>query len=242
MGDMRPLCRSFALLLFIGFQAPITLLADYVMGPPEVNQSLKSIAQIQKLLKASLPDKERAEAIYRLAKEAEDLTFLINLEIRSHGFEQKQLIDLAVQRCGKLEVSIRYDSKKNRYLYDRGAFASYLKLAPEGPKAREARFMTIERTFYNQKTPDGPEMQNLIGDIKEFLAAYPQFEKTSELELYLAISYRDLYRLYAEAGSDGALAAKNEAERICEKIIRNYPEEPEAKIAENMLKAIRSSQ
>ena len=217
---------------------PTTTWADYILGPPEVNSSLKALTRFVKEGEEAKTAFARADALAKVAKEANYLASLINFEIRSHGLDQKRLIDLAVLRCGELGVVISYDSRKQRYLYDQSAYAEYLRLDPFGPEGQEARFMVFERTFYAQKSDDRSGMTRLVGDIEQFLSLYPKDGRRSELELFLVVLYRDLSRMKAEEPG-GGLRERMKVERLCEEIMSKYPTTPEARVAETILKNLR---
>jgi hypothetical protein len=228
-----------ALLILLALHAPVPLRADYVLGPPEVNDSLKTLGLLRKRADAAQTPRDRADALFDLAQEASSLTSLINLEIRSHGFEQRPLIELAVQRCAAIGVTLTFDSGKDRYEYDRQAYAEYLKLAPPARDERQrvARFVVIEKTFYKQKSSDRPGIETLIRDIEQFLARFPDEERKSELELFLAVLYRDLFTLKASE-PDGGIAERKRTEEICKTLVANYPASPEARVAEGILKRL----
>lgn len=212
--------------------------ADYILGPPEVNKTLKALALFQREQHEAKDAAAKAEVLAKLAKEANYLVSLINLEIRSHGFEQKPLIDLTVSRCEQLNVIITYDSRKERYVYDQGAYAEYIRLHPSGPDAQEARYQVFERTFYSQKSTDLPGITRLIYDIKEFLALYPEDTRRSELELFQVVLHRDLFRIKA-AEPGGGLDEKARVENLCKALIAKYPASPEARVAETILKNLK---
>lgn len=226
------------LFLLLVVCVPLSAEADYILGPPEVNKTLKALALFQRERNEAKDATARAEVLAKLAKEVNYLASLINLEIRSHGFEQKSLIDLAVSRCEELNVIITYDSRKERYVYDQSAYAEYIRIHPSGPDAQEARYKVFERTFYAQKSTDRSGITLLIRNIDEFLSLYPEDTRRSELELFLVVLHRDLFRIKA-AEPGGGLEAKKRAEELCEALIARYPATPEARVAETILKNLK---
>jgi hypothetical protein len=226
------------LLLIVLACTPETAWADYIIGPREVNDSLKTMTLMLRQTKEATSTNAKADALAKLAQEANYLTSLINLEIRSHGLEQKPLIELALRRCEELGVAISYDYKKELYFYDQRAYAEYLRLNPSGPHDREARFMVVERKFYTQTSDDLPGITQLVGEIEQFLARYPHEERRSEIELFLVVLHRDLYRIKI-SDPDGGVSEKKKVQQLCEALIAKYPSSPEARVAATILKNLK---
>ncbi|MBI3940449.1 MAG: hypothetical protein HY315_06410 [Acidobacteria bacterium] len=208
---------------------------DYVMGPPEVNESLKNMTNLKTRATQAASKREKAEALFSLAMEAEELSSLMNEEIMAHGFDQRALIDLAVRRCAALEITIFYDDGKRAYLYDRAAFGQYLELQPKGAHADEARFLVLEKTFYTQKETDETGLRKFVQEAARFKKTYPRYERKSELDLFLAISYLNLSRLEDKKQSPGGAALKGKAVALFNEIVQKYPNTPEASTAQRVL-------
>ena len=122
------------------------LLGHEILGPVQVNQSLKSIQQSQTTLRSNVSAGDKEEALFKIGAEAYALMKLINSEINEHGTESDRgLIDLAVRRCKAMGVNIQLAAGKDYYTYDFEAFAAYLKLVPRGAHAPDARFRSEER-------------------------------------------------------------------------------------------------
>lgn len=229
--------RLITVLILVIATGPAPAWADYILGATEVNNSLKTLSRFVKESQDGKTARARADALAKLAKEANYLASLINLEIRSHGFEQKPLIDLAVGRCEDLGVSIRYDSGKERYFYDQRAYAEYLRVAPSGPHRREAKFLVLERMFYAQKSTDRAGIADLTREIEQFLSRYPKDPRRVELELFLVVLHRDMYRL--TSGEPGAgIVEKDKVKKLCAALIARYPGTAEAKVAEAILNGL----
>jgi len=74
-----------------------------------------------------------------------------------------------------------------------------LSAAPRGPHASDAEFTLIAYQFYQSEGGDLGQLLSAVETKRRFLARHPAFKANAELRLYLAIDYRDLYRLYREA-------------------------------------------
>jgi hypothetical protein len=172
--------------------------ADIIMSAAGLNATLKRMERLTAQA-ASGAGAARAQAVFRIGMEADGLASLINDEIVSHGTQERDLIDLALQRTKEIGISIAYNRDKKKFFYDGAAFRQYLSAAPNGDHAAEAEFTLISYQFYQS---DGSDVRALVAGAdakKTFLARYPKFKGNAELSLYLAIDYRDAYRHYRGA-------------------------------------------
>jgi hypothetical protein len=198
----RPLALAALLLLLVAGPAR----GDVIMTAAALNTTLKTMERLTQQMTAGA-EAQRSEATFQLAVQADALAVLMNDEVRSHGMEQRELIDLALRRTRELGVAITYHRDKKRFFYDGAAFQQYLKAAPRGAHAADAEFTLLAYQFYQS---DGSDLQQLLAGAeakKRFLARYPTFKANAELSLYLAIDYRDAYHHYRDA-HDAAAAEK----------------------------------
>lgn len=221
--------RVLILLLIL---LPVQARADIVLDPMELNESLKRIARWKGEIEKA-PDSEAAlEALVSIGKEADELARTFNREIESHGRANAQLIDLAIDRLKKLGVNIGYHQGKSLYYYDCAAYIEYLKQAPQGKGAADARFGLIDYKFFQSMGNNVKELLDAAAEKQKFLKDYPDYAMNPRVILYLGIDYRDLFRLYSRQGERAAAARyRRLAMDAFKRVIARYPESEEASSA-----------
>jgi hypothetical protein len=209
--------------------------ADVVLTSENLNAALKTI---ERLARDARPGPAAADDLFQLATEADALAALLNAEVAAHGFQQRPLLDLALQRTRELGVGVAYRDDKRKYFYDCAAFEAYLRAQPAGPHALDATFKLIERDFYRTRPDDADAVRRAADRIRAFLSRHSRYGRNAEVMLFLAIDYRDLYRHYADR--DPRLAARygHLAERQLASISRGYPAAEHARIAREMLRRL----
>jgi len=163
----------------------------------------------------------------------------MNLEVESHGMQERELLDLALSRTKELGVGIAYNRGKKKFFYAGDAFTEYLKEAPRGTHAAPAEFKLLSYRFYQSSAGDIEALGAAAAAKRRFLSRYPRFERNAELRLYLAVDYRDLRLRYDEA-HDGVNAAKYRrlARAECRRITREYPRTEQAAAARQLLRGL----
>jgi len=190
--------RAAAAALLLSVAAGGAVHADIILSASGLNATLKKMERLTQQ-RASGTTRERAEALFALGQEADALAELLNDEVAAHGSQEKGLIDLALARTAELGVSIAYKREKEKYFYDNAAFQQYLKDAPRGPHAAEAEFKIIQREFFQSAGMDIPAVLAASERKSAFLRRYRTFSRNAEVNLMLAMDYRDVYRHYQAA-------------------------------------------
>ena len=229
---MKRLVPLLALVLLYGHAAA----AHEILGPVEVNRLLKSMQQWHNKLAATTAA-EKHEALFNIGLDAYALMKLINSDVKEHGAENQGLIDLAVNRSAALGVRIARMPGTDFYLYDFDAFVSYLRLAPRGEHAAEARFALVEKKFYEQKGDATPApLLERVAEKRKLLEDYPQFGRRADLEMFLILDYLDLSNAYIEAGDRAKSDEyKQLALRLCRELAEKYPDTGAAMFARDLL-------
>jgi hypothetical protein len=213
--------------------------ADVIMSAAALNSTLTEMEKLQRETTSQVP-REREEALFRLASEADALASIMNLEVESHGMQERELLDLALRRTKELGVGIAYNRDKKQFFYDGAAFEGYLKAAPRGSHAAAAEFKLLSYGFYQSSASDIPALTAAAETTKQFLVRYPTFEANAEVRLYLAVDYRDLHRRYTEARENRQAAKYRElAREECLRIERQYPKTDQADAARQLLRSLR---
>jgi hypothetical protein len=212
--------------------------ADVIMSASALNATLKKIEKLKQQTAADVRP-EREEALFQLAAEADGLAAIMNLEVESHGMQERALLDLALSRTKELDVGVAYNRDKKKFFYDGAAFAEYLKSAPHGAQAATAEFKLLSYRFYQSSGVDIAALNAAVDAKKRFLVRYPGFASNAELRLYLAVDYRDLHRLYLQARDNASAAASRQLARAeCLRIVRQYPGSDQADAARQLLRGL----
>lgn len=213
------------------------LLGHEILGPVQVNQGLKSIQQSQTTLRSNVSASEKEEALFKIGVEAYALMKLINSDISEHGRENQGLIDLAINRCKTMGVNIQPAAGKDYYMYDFEAFTSYLKLAPRGSYAPEARFALIEKSFYDEHRQRTPQLLlKQIEEKKQLLQKFPNLSRRADLQMFLILDYLELHTEYLER-RDLAKSTqyRDLALELCRQVMKNHPDTDAADFARDLL-------
>ena len=214
------------------------LLGHEILGPVQVNQSLKSIQQAQTTLRSNVSAGEKEEALFKIGVEAYELMKLINYDISEHGRENQGLIDVAINRSKTMGVNIQLAAGKDYYMYDFEAFTSYLKLAPRGSYVPDARFALIEKSFYDehrgQRTPQ--LLLKQIEEKKQLLQEFPNLSRRADLQMFVILDYLQLHTDYLEK-KDLAKSTqyRDLALELCRQVMKNYPDTGAADFARDLL-------
>jgi TolA-binding protein len=230
---MNRLCWFLGIVLVCA--APAAARADIILTAQNLNEALKNMERLK--LKASrAAPADRAEAIYLLGLEADALASLMSDEVIAHGDQEQLLLDLGLARTRELGVAIAYSREKRKFFYDGAAFREYVAAAPEGPQAARANFKVIEGEFYQSTGTDANAILEAAARKTSFLSRFPAFELNAEVNLMLAIDYRDLYRIHDEAGDT---ARRNRYRDLVRRqyraITRQFPGTEQADAARKLL-------
>jgi len=213
--------------------------ADVIMSAAALNATLKTMEKLTR--QAETPTaRDRADALFQLAAEADGLASLMNREVESHGMQERELLDLALSRTRELGIAIAYNRDKKKFFYDGAAFTAYLAASPSGSHAADASFTLLSYQFYQLSPADLGALTAAADATKRFLARHPTFGANAEVRLYLAVDYRDLHRRYLEAHDD-ANAGKYQqlAREECRRIARLYPRTDQADAARQLLQGLK---
>jgi len=218
-----------------------TARGDVIMSAPALNATLKTMEKLKREVDGGAPA-TRVEALFQLGAEADALAGTMNLEVESHGMQERALLDLALSRSKELGVGIAYNGAKKKFFYDGAAFAGYLEQAPRGAHAAAAEFKLLSYAFYQASADDVGTMAAAAAAKRQFLARHPRFEANAEMRLYLAVDYRDLFKRYADA-KDAPNAAKYRrlARAECLRIARAFPGTEQADAARQLLRSVDQS-
>ena len=142
---------------------------------------------------------DRAEAMFRLGETVETLVAALNLDVAAHG-TRDLFAELVVRRLRAHALEVAWAPREGRYVYDLAAFADYVRRAPRGRWAPEAKFRLIARRFYATLGTDpatlvGTDVGAVLAALAEeerFLGEHASHERAGTVRFFLAV---DHYRL-----------------------------------------------
>jgi hypothetical protein len=160
---------------------------------------LGEIADHRGAAAAGPTESDRAEAMFRLGETVETLVAALNLDVAAHG-TRDLFAELVVRRLQAHALDVAWAPREGRYVYDLAAFADYVRRAPRGRWAPEAKFRLIARRFYATLGTDpatlvGTDVGALLAALAEeerFLGEHASHERAGTVRFFLAV---DHYRL-----------------------------------------------
>ncbi len=233
--------RLSILLLFVAG----SVYAHIPLSPAILDDAFEDIEQAQATADAETGTAEKAAAIYDLAIKASGLMTLLNQEIQLYGMGQQNLLDKAVARAAGLGIEITWSEDHQRYFYTGGAYHRYLELMPDGLYAANSRYHLIETGFYRGNAENREDLLARTAMESDFLRHYPEFGNAGRVAMFLAIDYRDIWRVchtaddrqcaehYAKLNRDHlAAVSARYADDTIGKLARTLQQRFEAEIAE----------
>lgn len=204
---------------------------DVILDPKEVNRLLNEIASLQESAKNEKAEKDRLNALYEMGERALDLADLMTRDKEAHGAIDTNLGQIIERRLRQLGVVMTLD--KLGYHYDLAVFKEYLRRAPTGERAADARYVLIG---FDEPGEDALKLERSIRDKEQFLRQYPKFTEMSVVKLLLAQQHIRLGRAYkAQKRQAAADQQQKMAVEMYREIVRLYPQSQEAETASDYL-------
>lgn len=146
-------------------------------------------------------DTDRGEATFRLGETVETLVEALNDDVAAHG-SRDLFAELVAKRLQAQAVTVSWTPAVNRYVYDLAAFRDYLRRAPRGRLAPEAKFRLMARRFYSTLGPDPdvlmatdvPALQRAAAEEERFLAEHAGHPRAETVRFFLAVDYYRIAR------------------------------------------------
>jgi hypothetical protein len=222
------LCLALALPWFLAGSARAF---DVILNPGQVGKLLAEIAKFHSESETDKDAEAQLAALYEMGERVLDLTDLMTQDLQSHGASDSSLVALIERRLKEQGVVVtKYAAG---YHYDLAAFREYLRRAPSGKQAVDARYVLIG---FDEPGDDVAALQKSITGKERFIRDYPKYQDVSVAELLLAQQHNQLARVYAaqhkQVLSDQERKLAQEQYR---RIIRLYPSSAEAETARDAL-------
>jgi hypothetical protein len=188
-------------------------------------------------------DSARAEALFRLGETVDALVEALNRDVTAHG-TRDLVAELVVRRLQAHAVNVTWAPGQGKYAYDHAAFGEYLRVAPRGRLAPDARFRLIAARFHATLGTDpaelvGTDVAGLLAAVAEterFLREHASHERAATVRFFQAV---DHYRLARNVDDP---ARRKEHERRARQVLRQTVErsaEPfEVRAAETLLERL----
>jgi len=194
-----------------------------VLDPERAQEIVRNVASYQGVVKTAGGRGQDMEALVMLGDAVDSLADTLNQDLVAHG--QIGLVgETLVKQLNALGIGLSYSERERRYVYDLAAYREYLRRTPAGPRAADARFRLIARTFHGTLGPDPaalvnadlPALLRAIAAEEGFLRDHPGHEKAAEVRFFLAVDY---YRAFRNAGDPArarpyGLRARQALERV----------------------------
>jgi hypothetical protein len=188
-------------------------------------------------------ESDRAEAMFRLGETVETLVAALNLDVAAHG-TRDLFAELVVRRLRAHALDVAWAPREGRYVYDLAAFGDYVRRAPRGRWAPEAKFRFIARRFYATLGADpatlvGTDVGALLAalaDEERFLREHASHERAGTVRFFLAV---DHYRI-ARNVADPVLARDHErrARQALQHTVEHSTQTFEVRAAQTLLETL----
>jgi hypothetical protein len=201
---------------------------------------LADVAAHRRAAAEAVVESERAEATFRLGETVETLVEALNADVAAHG-RRDLFAELVARRLQANALNVAWAPAPNRYVYDLAAFHDYLRRAPRGPLAAEAKFRLMAGRFYATLGPD-PDvlvatdvaaLTRAATEEERFLADHPTHARADTVRFFLAV---DHYRIARNVG-DVARRAQHEqrARQALQQTVQRSTEAFEVRAARTLL-------
>jgi hypothetical protein len=205
---------------------------DVILDPRQVSQLLSEIAKFHSESQSGANKEAQLDALYEMGERVLDLTDLMTQDLDSHGMSDPSMIALIERRLkGEGVVIAKFAAG---YHYDLAAFHEYLRQAPRGPRAVDARYVLIG---FDEPGEDVVALQRSMAAKGRFIREYPAYADISVAELLLAQQHNQLARIYSNRHKQALSEQQRKlAGDTYRRIIRLYPKSEEAETAREALK------
>jgi hypothetical protein len=157
------------------------------------------VAAHRRVVAVGPTESDKADAMFRLGETVETLVEALNRDVAAHG-TRDLFAELVVKRLQAHALNVAWTPAEGRYVYDLAAFHDYLRRAPRGAWAPEARFRLMARQFYatlgaDPATLQGTDVAGLlraVGEAERFLREHTTHPRASTVRFFLAV---DHYRI-----------------------------------------------
>ena len=188
-------------------------------------------------------ESDRAEATFRLGETVDTLVTALNLDVTAHG-SRDLVAELIVRRLRAHALDVSWAPREGRYVYDLAAFADYVRRAPRGRWAAEAKFRLIARRFYATLGTDpatlvGTDVGALLAALAEeerFLGEHAAHERADTVRFFTAVDHYRIARNTADPVQAGE--HKRRARQALQQTVERSTQPFEVRAAQTLLETL----
>ena len=204
---------------------------------------LTEVASQRRAATEGATEADRAEAVFRLGETATTLVEALNADVAAHG-TRDLFAELVAKRLQAQAVNVAWTAEVNRYVYDQTAFREYLRRAPRGRFAPEAKFRLMAQRFYATLGPDPdvllgvdvPALQRAAVEEERFLAEHANHPRAATVRFFLAV---DHYRIARNTTDPGRRAEhERRARQALQHTVERSGETFEVRAAQTLLERL----
>jgi hypothetical protein len=231
---------AFVLALTAAVHAHVTL------EPERAREMLAEVARYHDAGRAEPDQEARLDALFRTGEAVLRLVEALNQDALAHG-EPSPLARELVGRLRTYSIHVTFSERTRQHAYDLAAFEEYLRRAPGGRRAPDARFRLLARAFYETLGADPATLLDtdpaaVLRAIKaeeQFLQDYPRHDKAGQVQFFLAVDYYRVSRNVPEAARARAYAER--ARQELARVVAGMPETFEARAAAVLIERLAAS-
>lgn len=188
-------------------------------------------------------ESDRAEATFKLGETVDTLVTALNLDVAAHG-SRDLVAELIVRRLRAHALDVAWVPRQGRYVYDLAAFADYVRRAPRGRWAPEAKFRLIARRFYATLGTDpatlvGTDVGALLTALAEeerFLGEHASHERADTVRFFAAVDHYRIARNIADPVRAGE--HKRRARQALQQTVERSTQPFEVRAAQTLLETL----
>ena len=172
---------------------------------------------------------------------------LLNADRAAHSGAHGLLGDVMVAELRKAGIALILAPESQHYAPHLQPFERYLEVAPDGPRAAQARFALItarfreevERDPFSVDPAEWPRLASRARESQDFLARHPEFGDAAEREEIEFVAAITAYRAYLAApDDDGRAEFMGRAQVLLGHFTRAYPDSLRAGATEFLLERL----
>ena len=239
-ADLRRFLAATVVLAASGWHC---VQAHTLLDPQLMQNLLAELHQQQMRVAERTEPGPKAEALFVLGSRARLLVDLLNQDLSAHG-QPDPLTALFVKRLAAMEIAVVAAERDGRFRYDLDAFRQYLRLAPRGAHAADARFLVLEQAFRLRTgdaaaplaAQDEAAARRALPEYERFLTRFPLDPRAREARFFLGV---ECHRLGPRAKDErDRMRLRDCARQSLTEVAANYPGSIEARAAEALLEQL----